>query len=189
MELQRLESHRRSWTGNPNHNRQSREHHISYRHDYECRIGRSGRHGSRYSRGSKSSEQRILELRVSTLGFTNVTISWAWQRSDTGFNNIVIQESIDGTTFEGFTFVRPQTNFFGGNHLSFGPGSPMDNNPFFAIRITLSGATSEAGTLRFDNIVVQGNQIIPEPTTILLLGTGLAGVAAKVRRRRRDRGR
>jgi hypothetical protein len=129
----------------------------------------------------------ILELHVSTLGFQNVTISWAWQRSDTGFNNPVIQESIDGTTFEGFTFAAPQTNFFGGNHMSFAPGAPVNNNPFFAIRITLSGATSETGTLRFDNIVVTGTQIVPEPATMLLLGTGLAGAAAEVRRRRRTR--
>lgn len=129
----------------------------------------------------------IIELRVSTLGFTNITISWAWQRSDTGFDNPVMQESIDGTTFQGFSFSRPQTNFWGGHHTSFFSSSPVDNNPFFAFRITLSGATSEAGSLRLDNIVVTGTQIVPEPATMLLLGGGLAGVAAEVRRRRRGR--
>jgi hypothetical protein len=129
----------------------------------------------------------ILELHVSTLGFTNVTISWAWQRSDTGFDNPVIQESIDGTTFTGFSFALPQTNFWGGNHISYGAGSPFNNNPNFALRITLSGATNEAGNLRFDNIVVSGTQIVPEPATMLLLSGGLAGVAAEVRRQRRAR--
>jgi PEP-CTERM motif len=129
----------------------------------------------------------ILELRASALGFDNVAISWAWQRSDTGFNNIVTHESTDGTTFEGFTFAMPQTNFWGGNHLSFGPGSPLNNNPLFAVRITLSGATNEAGNLRLDNIVISGTQIVPEPATMLLLSGGLAGVAAEVRRRRRAR--
>src|SRR5215204_4920681 len=35
----------------------------------------------------------IIELHVSTAGFENVTISWAWQRSDTGFNDDVVRES------------------------------------------------------------------------------------------------
>ena len=129
----------------------------------------------------------IVELHVSTLGFENVTISWAWQRSDTGFNDDVVRESIDGTTFQGFSFSAIQTNFFGGNHISYSAGSPFNNNPNFAIRITLSGATTEAGTLRFDNIVVTGTQIVPEPATMLLLSGGLAGVAAEVGRRRRGR--
>ena len=128
----------------------------------------------------------ILELHVNTAGFQNVHVSWAWQRSDTGFNDDVIQESFDGTTFQGFGFAAIQTNFFGGFDGS-GAGSLFNNNPNFAIRITLSGATSEAGNIRFDNIVVTGTQIVPEPATMLLLSGGLAGVAAEVRRRRRAR--
>ena len=129
----------------------------------------------------------ILELHVSTLGFTNVSVSWDWQRSDTGFDNDVIQESIDGITFQGFSFAGVSTNFWSGVHSSFAPNSPFDNNPFFAVRITLSGATTEAGTLRFDNIVVSGTRIVPEPATMLLLSGGLAGIAVEVRRRQRAR--
>ena len=129
----------------------------------------------------------VVELHVSTLGFENVTISWAWQWSDTGFNDDVVRESIDGTTFQGFSFSAIQTNFFGGNHISYGAGSPFNNNPNFAIRITLSGATSDAGNIRFDNIVVTGTPTVPEPATMLLLSGGLVGVAAEVRRRRRAR--
>ena len=129
----------------------------------------------------------ILELHASTVGYNNITVSWAWQRSDTGFNDDVIRESADGTTFTGFSFAAINTNFWGGNHSSFGPGSPFDNNPNFAVRITLSGATSETGTVRFDNIVITGTKIVPEPATMLLLSGGLAGIAAEVRRRRRAR--
>ena len=129
----------------------------------------------------------ILELHVSTAGFENVAISWGWQRSNTGFNDDVIRESIDGTTFQGFSFAAIQTNFFGGVHMSYGAGSPFNNNPFFALRITLNGATGETGNVRFDNIVVTGTRIVPEPATMLLLSGGLAGVAAEVSRRRHAR--
>ena len=62
----------------------------------------------------------ILLLRVSTVGFTNITISWASQRSDTGFFNLVVQESSDGgMTFDGFGSGTPATNFWGGNHITF----------------------------------------------------------------------
>ena len=127
----------------------------------------------------------VVEVHVNTAGFQNVHITWAWQRSDTGFNDDVIQESMDGTTFQGFSFSSIQTNFFGSTHISYGAGTPFNNNPNFAIRINLSGATSEAGIIRFDNIVVTGTQIVPEPTTMLLLSMGLGGIAAEVRRRRR----
>ena len=130
----------------------------------------------------------ILLVRVSTVGFTNITVSWASQRSDTGFSNLVVQESSDGgMTFDGFSSGTPATNFWGGNHITFFPGSPIENNPLFTLRFTITGATSEAGTLGLDNIVISGTQIVPEPATMLLLSAGLAGVAAEVRRRRRSR--
>ena len=126
----------------------------------------------------------ILEVHVSTAGYDNVHISWGWQRSDTGFNDDIVRESMDGTTFTGFSFAAIQTNFFGGLDSS-GAGSLFNNNPNFAVRIILSGATSETGNIRFDNIVVTGTQIVPEPATMLMLSMGLAGAAAEVRRRRR----
>lgn len=33
----------------------------------------------------------VVEIHVSTLGFENIAISWAWQRNDTGFNDDVIR--------------------------------------------------------------------------------------------------
>ena len=132
----------------------------------------------------------ILELRVSTLGFTNITIAWVVQRSDTGFFNVVHRESNDGgATFFGFGSGTPNTNSWGGSHTTLFSPSSSDNNPLFTVRIILNGATTEAGNIRFDNIVVSGTQIVPEPATMLLLGGGLAGGAAEVRRRRRARGR
>jgi hypothetical protein len=130
----------------------------------------------------------IIELHVSTVGFTNITIAWAVQRSDTGFFNVVHRESNDGgATFFSFGSGTPNTNSWSGTHTTVFSPSSSENNPLFTVRIILDGATSEAGNIRFDNIVVSGTQIVPEPATMLLLSGGLAGVAAEVGRRRRAR--
>jgi len=52
-----------------------------------------------------------------------------------------------------------------------------------SIQTTLNGGGSVVGTYS-GNFNVTAPQV-PEPTTILLLGTGLAGIAAKVRKRRK----
>lgn len=142
----------------------------------------------------------ILELRVSTVGFQDIILSWANQRSDTGFTLIVFQGSIDGTTFFNLGSSGPGTpNAFTGSSLIFSAGNAtlFFNNPNVAFRFVLTGATDPSGNLLFDNIVVEGTPCrdlacgvqanVTEPATMLLLGTGLAGVAIKTRNKLKSR--
>ncbi len=142
---------------------------------------------------SLSNNGRNLTFTVSTVGFTNIIVSFAAQATSTGFNNNQFQYSSDG----GATFTT-----FGG---AFGPGisfstlsfdlsgiTALNNNPDVVFRIIFDGASSSTGNNRLDNIVVEGTASmtpVPEPATIALLGTGLATLAGKLRRRRKAIGK
>lgn len=143
--------------------------------------------------GGTSDNGSSLRLNASTLGFNSVVVSFASQRSGTGFASLQFQFSTDGTNFTnlgaafdpGLSFATQQFNVSAANAL-------INNNANAAFRILFNGATSATGTARIDNLLVFGlpqaptPTAVPEPATMLLLGSGLAGTIAAVRRRRKD---
>jgi hypothetical protein len=131
---------------------------------------------------------RNLTFNVSTLGFSNIVVSFATQGTSTGFNNNQFQYSLDGLTFINFASPYVPATAFGSLPLVFSLAAitGLNNNANAAFRIVFNGAASSTGTNRVDNIVVEGtNATIPEPATALLLLSGLSGLY-KLKRRNRS---
>ena len=130
---------------------------------------------------------RNLTFNVSTLGFSNIVVSFATQGTSTGFNSNQFQFSLDGINFVDFGPPYVPLSAFGAVPLVFTLTSiaGLNNNPNAAFRIVFNGATSSTGTNRIDNFIVEGvSSTVPEPATALLLLAGLGGLYRLKRRRK-----
>lgn len=133
---------------------------------------------------------RNITFNVSTLGFSNIVVSFATQGTSTGFTSNQFQYSLDGITFMDFGSPYMPASAFGSVPLVFSLSgiAGLNDNPNAAFRIVFNGATSSTGSNRIDNLVVEGSPSgIPEPTTAVLLLSGLGGLyRLKKRKRTRD---
>ena len=125
---------------------------------------------------------RNITLNVSTLGFSNIVVSFATQGTSTGFNSNQFQYSLDGISFINFGSPYIPATAFGSVPIVFSLAAiaGLNDNPNAAFRIVFNGASSATGTNRIDNIVVEGTTIdtseVPEPASVLLLVSGLGGL-------------
>jgi hypothetical protein len=139
---------------------------------------------------STANNGKHITFNVSTLGFSNIIVSFATQGTSTGFNSNQFQYSLDGTTFINFGVPYTVASAFGSVPLVFSLAgiAGLENNPNAAFRIVFNGATSSTGTNRIDNFVVEGTALaptgVPEPTSAVLLLSGLSGLY-RVRKRKR----
>jgi hypothetical protein len=136
---------------------------------------------------------RNLTFNVSTVGFSNIVVSFATQGTSTGFNSNQFQYSLDGISFVNFGSPFTPVTAFGAVPIVFSLAAiaGLNDNPNAAFRIVFNGATSSTGNNRIDNIVVEGTTIdtaeVPEPTSVLLLLSGLSGVYKAAKRHKKHK--
>ncbi len=140
--------------------------------------------GQALSLKSNANNGNSLFWFVSTAGFESIDISFATQRTNTGFSRNLFEYSLDaGDSWLSFgDYFNPATSYalqiFDLSNIA-----ALNNNAAAAFRVIFDGATSTAGNSRIDNLLVSGSPIappvttpVPEPVPIALIGAGLAGI-------------
>ena len=114
-----------------------------------------------------------------TTGYQDIILSYPTRRTSTGFNAQEIQYTVNGTTWQTKELIDISgfdNNWLAGQLITvnFSGISGVDNNPDFAIRIILTGATSASGNNRFDNIRISGAQpgAVSPPTNLTAVAVG-----------------
>lgn len=153
--------------------------------------------GSTHSLSSNNwSVGDYYQIAVSTLGYTDISLSWDQTRSSTGPSSFSVQMSTDGTNFTTLlaSYTVIQAGLSGSGTLSW-TTNPANYQAAFTSTVSSILAAADlstvyfrfvnlstvatGGTNRIDNIQVNGT-VVPSPGAIALVG--LAGLV--VRRRR-----
>lgn len=140
---------------------------------------------------SNANNGSYLQLMTSTLGFTNLNISYATQRTTAGFTTQTLSYSIDGgTNFIASGSVTPptatsQTLVFDTRTFDLSSITALNNNSNVIFRLTFTGATTGTGNNRIDNFQLNGD-VTPAPPGLASLLIGLCVSGWKARRRKRQ---
>ncbi|MEI7726069.1 MAG: hypothetical protein WCK09_13255 [Bacteroidota bacterium] len=120
--------------------------------------------GGTLTGGFYTANGKCLVFSFSMTGYQNLVVSYATQRTNTGFTTQVWDYSTDGTNWNSVQTLSGLPTSFGVQTLSTITG--LNNASTAYLRLTLTGATASSGNNRIDNI--QFNATIPVSNSITL---------------------
>jgi len=122
-------------------------------------------------------------FRFSMAGFQDLVVSYATQRSSTGFTSQAWSYSTDGISWTDHQTLTTVPTSFATQTLTTITGLNGSSDAY--LRLTVTGSSQSSGTNRLDNIQFNATAV-PEPTSLLLAGGAIVG-GWLVRRRSRLR--
>ncbi|MEA5461236.1 endonuclease/exonuclease/phosphatase family protein [Arcicella sp. LKC2W] len=104
---------------------------------------------------------KSIIFKVNMTGYQNLVISYATQKTSTGFNTQVWEYSTNGTSWSSIGTISTIPSSFATQTLSTVTGLNSAVNAY--VRLTVTGATNTSGNNRLDNIQFNAT-LIPVPT-------------------------
>lgn len=121
---------------------------------------------------NSSANGKFITFLVNMTGYSNLVISYATQKTSTGFATQTWEYSTNGTTWNPIQVVSTVPTSFAVQTLSTVTG--LDNISTAYVRLTLAGATAAAGNNRLDNIQFNAS-VAAAPVVTSNSATGTVG--------------
>ena len=137
----------------------------------------SAYHTRNYAPQNEANKTAGIEVRVSTVGYESIIVTWDQQNSATAAKHMRFQYSTDGANFVDYVaMTMPVAGAFTNNRtVNLTPLVAANGNPYFAFRLvsefestatgggsaaylaTGAGTYSQNGTMRFDMLTISGS--------------------------------
>ena len=135
-----------------------------------------------------ANNNKYMQFAIDTTNYTDITLSYAVNRSATGFTDHAASYSTDGSSFTDSGLSYQVTTSYAVAAFDFSSVSGLDNNPNAVLRITGGGASKGHGNNHFGNVRSEGTAV-PERSTLRLLGFLIVAyggsVFCRIRKRQR----